>query len=829
MLASLSAFVLLKQSSYDWYKFGPYASGVPRPDVTLGYGPGDRHTTFREQEKALFAIAEKAKAKVKVIEFGRSVEGRPLRLYAVSTAENIKRLEQIRLANLQAANGQPVPADLPALVWVNEGIHGNETASFESAMPLLYNLAASSKIEKDLANVVVLLNPTYNPDGHERYVVYYNSISVGGANRDAFEAIEPRTIHGRTNHYRFDMNRDRVAMSQDESRAEVAEFLKWRPQVYIDQHGQVENYFFPPNQRAVNDNTDRNRVEQWTQVFGRACAATFDAAGWTYFIRDTFDLFYSGYLDSFTTLSGAIGMTHETDGGRLVKTTRDDGTILTLRDGASRHFASAISVIKAAAANRQALRASFAKFQSDTVTGKFSPEVKGYAMTGDLRALRRVKAQLGYAGIESSLVEGLTSTKARAFGSKDAKAVTLKGATLMVSLLQSQGRLAKSVLEPQPQFEPEFVASVLKAHKPRPAGDFEENDEDSFYDLAGWSIPYAHNLEAYELLSLPSSTRPYADPEFKFDVARGTVGYAWIYQDDDDALGVIDLLNQGVNGMVTNRTMKIDGKEYPRGTFIFLRARNGAGYADKVRETAKRYGAKVELLGTSYPDSGRQGPGSESVSALNAPKIGVVFGNNERLADVGAIWYLMDRVWKLPYTPLRADNIRQSTLSKLTAILVPSDVTVSSDAVKTWVREGGTIISLGDGGTLSAFNAGAGSGTGDGIPGGIFRAQLNPNSSLSYGYAWDGKGTIPVSVPVGGFQFFGSNSNSVVKFAEGSETKLLSGWAWPDETEKALAGTAWLQESRLGAGRVVGFLYDPTDRAMWPGTYRMILNAILMR
>src|SRR5205814_10063567 len=176
-----------------------------------------------------------------------------------------------------------------------------------------YALAASrgAKMSNTLDHVVVFVNPVYNPDGHERFVVWYNSVAVGAANPRAFEHAEPGIIHGRTNHYRFDMNRDRVAMSQDETRAEVSEFLNWHPQVYVDQHGQVESYFFPPNPMAVHQDVDRERVAHWTDVFGRGKAAAFDKNGWPYFVRDTFDLFYAGYLDSWATLSGQIGMTYE--------------------------------------------------------------------------------------------------------------------------------------------------------------------------------------------------------------------------------------------------------------------------------------------------------------------------------------------------------------------------------------------------------------------------------------------------------------------------------------------------------------------------------------
>ncbi|RYG63426.1 hypothetical protein EON77_20950, partial [bacterium] len=302
----------------DFLAYGPYEAPEVGPERTLGYALGSRITTYRDQERALDAIAARFPRRVRRIDYGRSVEGRPLRVYAIGSEANLARWDEVLAQNARVAAGGAPPRDLPAIVWINETIHGNEPASFESAMGLVYNLAASRSVEITgaLQNALVVVNPCYNPDGHERFAVHYDSVARGDDAPGNYEAGEPSAIYGRVNHYRFDMNRDRISMTQDETRQEVALFLKVRPHVYVDQHGQVENYFFPPNPMAVHAGTDRARVEKWTDTFGRATAAKFDANGWSYFTRQEFDLFYPGYLDSFTTLSGAIGMTHETDGGK---------------------------------------------------------------------------------------------------------------------------------------------------------------------------------------------------------------------------------------------------------------------------------------------------------------------------------------------------------------------------------------------------------------------------------------------------------------------------------------------------------------------------------
>lgn len=819
---------------FNFYSFSPYDGSIPKPESVLGYELGDRHSTYREQERTILAIAAKAPDRIRPFEFGKSVEGRPLRVFAISTPANIARLEEIRkaigdLAGGKAANAQELVAKTPAIVWINECIHGNETASFEAAMALVYNLSASKELQSRLKDVVVLVNPVYNPDGHERFVVHYNSIAVGSAKGEAFESYEPQLVHGRTNHYRFDMNRDRVAMSQDETRQEVAEFLRWNPQVYCDQHGQVETYFMPPNPQAINENVDRDRLNHWTEVFGRAAGKAFDATGSTYFIKDVFDFFYAGYLDTWTALSGAIGMTHETDGGRLLKRTRPDGSLLTMRDGAFHHMTSAIAVISSAASRKAELLASYWDMRRKTVDGSWTT-VKAYIVRGEERALRRLQAQLARGGVVSVIRPNIDPRGMTSFWG----GAPTSGTALVVPMAQRQGRLAKALLERQPQFEADFIKAQLAKRDTAPKGEQYPGPEGTeFYDYVGWSLPYAHGLEAYEAnVAVPDGPSVLVGPP-AFTAER-PVGFALQYTDQDDALAAIEILQAGIRGMWTTKSMRIDGREYPAGTFLFLDARNTDGYEQKVLRIANRHGCTVIPLSTSYPDADRTGPGSESTQPLVAPKIGIVFGSGERNADFGAAWYLFEREFNLKFTPVNPDRLNGRNLSDYTVLLVPSGLRFQpNQAVKDWVRGGGVLVALGDPDWAVGEGGFQKMETVDGehkdFPVGLFRAELDPRSFLCYGYGKIG-GKLQIAVPYGGSTFFRARKEggTVVKFAEDpKETKLLSGWAWPEDTENALTDCAFLQDAAVGRGHVVAFMSDPTERAMWPGLYKMLLNAIL--
>ncbi|MDQ3518520.1 MAG: hypothetical protein M3466_08950, partial [Gemmatimonadota bacterium] len=169
--------------AFSFYDRGPYRANVPRPESILGYDVGLMNTQFALQEKTLLAIAEAAKDRVRIEEIGSSYERRTMRLYIISAPENIARLDAIRadLDKIGDPRGQSqaelnaIAARTPAVVWINESVHGNESPGFETAMQTLFQLAASEEpaTMNALKNVIVVLNPSTNPDGHERFTVWY--------------------------------------------------------------------------------------------------------------------------------------------------------------------------------------------------------------------------------------------------------------------------------------------------------------------------------------------------------------------------------------------------------------------------------------------------------------------------------------------------------------------------------------------------------------------------------------------------------------------------------------------------------------------------------
>ena len=98
------------------------------------------------------------------------------------------------------------------------------------------------------------------------------------------------------------------------------------------------------------------------EIFGRANAAAFDRYGWMYYSRDVFDFYGPFYWDSWPSLTGAIGMTYETDCGGWKGSSGAARTArcCSFRDGIAKHFVTAMATIEATGARRARARARLA-------------------------------------------------------------------------------------------------------------------------------------------------------------------------------------------------------------------------------------------------------------------------------------------------------------------------------------------------------------------------------------------------------------------------------------------------------------------------------------
>lgn len=712
---------------FNFYTRGPYRENVPRPQTVLRFDVGDFHTTYAQMEKVIEEIAKAAPDRVRIFDIGLTKEHRMQHLVAISAPENIARLDEIKANNARltdprrtsATDANSIAQNNPLIAYMAYTIHGNESASFEAMMQVVYQLAASNEPQTldILKNTVTLILTGENPDGHERFVTWYNSVAMGNPDRNALEHREPWSIWGRYNHYRFDLNRDNIASTQIETKNMQKAFFEWNPQVFVDHHGQPSQYFFPPAALPINPNLPQPVTNKWLDVFGRANAASFDANKWDYYVRDIFDLFYAGYWDSFPSLNGATGMTYETDGGGFkgLRWTREDGTIVTLRSAIAKHYVASMTTLETAAGNRAARLRDFYDFRRNAMEDARREKMKRIiivphgdpAKTADMiENLQRMKIEVSVAN------SSFNSSTAHSYEQKNAPAApkTFPAGSFVIDLNQPQKVLIKALLEQDTPQDEAFVRDNMERFRRNEMrGKSQQKEEYGFYDITAWNLPLAFGVETYwtEDSGALSNAVPVTQDllnNLKTGSVSGRAQIAYIIPYETDGAGVLALrlVKEGFRVAVSTKPLNATGRNWKRGTFVVRVTRNPEGVHEAVARLARELGVNVTAVNTGFNEEGDNGVGGENVFSLQNPKIAMVADEGVDQTSYGSIWWTLDR-YGIEFTPLTINNIRSGALKNYNVLIMPNGSAgryfsafgaSGVSGLKNWISDGGTLIAV---------------------------------------------------------------------------------------------------------------------------------------
>ncbi len=714
------------EEKFDFYTRGAYRTEVPRPQTILRYDVGNFHTTYAQMERVIEAIAKAAPDRVKVYDIGETNEHRMQHLVAISSPENIARIDQIKANNARltdsrttsASDANTITQNSPAIAWMAYTIHGNESASFETMMQVVYQLAASNEPQTldILNNCVTLVLTGENPDGHERFATWYNSVATGNADRNALEHREPWSVYGRLNHFRFDLNRDNIAATQVETHNMQRAFFEWNPQVSVDHHGQTSQFFFPPAALPINPNLSIPTTNKWMDIFGRANANAFDQNKWDYYVRDIFDLFYPGYWDSFPALNGAIGMTYETDGGgtKGLRWTRDDGSIATFRSAIAKHFVASLTTLETLAKNRAARLQDFYNFRRDAMNEVAREKLKRIIIspakdpikTADLikvLQLARVEVKVANASFSSNSAHDFMQNNAPRVSK------TFPAGSYIIDLNQPQKRIIKALLEQDTLQDKAFVEdNMARFRRNERRGNSASKEDYGFYDITAWNLPLAFGVDAFWTEDAGNINSNVVTPEYleqaKQGIVSGRAQIAYIIPYESDGAGAmaLRLLKEGFRVAVATKTLTAGGRNYNRGTFVVRVTRNSETVHEAVSRLARGLGVNVTAVNTGFNETGDTGVGSENVVSLQSPKIAMVADETVDQTSYGSIWWTLDR-YGVDFTPMTINNVKGGALKKYNVLIVPngsagryfgafgaSGVT----ALKQWISGGGTLITV---------------------------------------------------------------------------------------------------------------------------------------
>jgi hypothetical protein len=893
LLLALLLPTTLRAQDFDFYARGPYRSQVPRPDTLLGYRVGSQQTMYYQQQQVFDRMIAAASDRVRTEVIGRSVEGKVMRLLIISSPENIARLDQIRadlsrLADPRRTTAQEAAAiaqRTPVTVLLTHSVHGNEPAGFEASMHTAYQLLASDEpaTQAILKNCVVLINPSQNPDGHERFAAWYNSVAVGTDEPAAVEQTEPWAIWGRFNHYRFDMNRDQLAQSQPESRALGDVYIRWRPQVVADLHSTTSQYFFPPVAEAHNKNLP-STTYQWFERFGRNNGRAFDSYGWQYYVRDIFDFFYPGYIDMWPTMRGGLGMTFETDGGPELKKRKDDGSWVTFEMAIAHHYVASMTTLTTAAESRAELLQDFYQFHSSGMTEARNRPMKRvvFSAVPDPARARWLARRLAREEIQViQTTKPFAAVKANSYLGGAAAQRTFPAGSYVVDLAQPEARLATSILEPKAVFDSGFVRKELdKYDRNQVRGRRAGSEGYDFYDITAWSLPLTLGLDAWWTEDTPAVVGDTVGPDAQLPAiaAPPRAQSAYVFTDEAQAGTSLAyrLLDEGFRVAVATQQLRADGKAYTRGTFVVRTQRNPSSLHERIGALARELGVPVAAVNSAFPDSGDAGVGSESVQAVNRPRVLLAAGDGIDQTAFGAVWFYLEREVGMRVVPVNLSSLRRINLADYNCLIIAGGDddeqwkelgTEGGEKLKAWVESGAAVIAIGEAAGLLARKelklsglkivgeedttqvkaakdttvrdtvvserakpapplvspSATGGSRPEFIPGAIFRATLDRTHWLTLGYERD---QLPVFIESS--RLFKPSERGANPVVFVGKDLTLAGFTWPDNTEKYLRNSVWATVENQGSGRVILFAENPVYRGFWRGTAKLLTNAILL-
>ncbi|MBZ5552476.1 MAG: hypothetical protein LAO21_07130 [Acidobacteriia bacterium] len=673
---------------------------VPTPQSVIGHSVGEQFTHFFQAEQFYRAVAAKSD-RVRLVKYGETYEARSLYLLIISAPENLKRLDIIQ-KNLQALSDprrtNPAAAETlfsttPPVCWLSYNVHGNESSSAEAAFAVIYRLAAGNDPDTRfiLENAVTIIDPLVNPDGHERYVNFYEQQVGIRPNPDPNAAEHSENWPGgRFNHYLFDLNRDWAWQTQRETQDRIRMYRQWNPQVHVDYHemGAESTYYFPPNALPINTNIS-SQVVKWLKIFGEENAKAFDAHGWQYFTHEDFDLFYPAYGDSWPAFNGAVGMTYEQAGGGMggLRFKRRDETFLTLRDRVDHHVTSSMSTLLTTAHNREALLRDYYKGKQESIDQGQRGPVKTYLIPVGPDPEREASL------VNLLLSQGIEVLKATQNftvpGIHDYFGATLPErqfpeGTHIVRVAQPLGRLVRALLEPDATLKEKF-----------------------FYDITAWSMPLAFGIEAFytdSAVSVSSQNVERASYEAGGVDGKARAAYVFEWRTNSAARLLATLLREDIKASVALKPFAIQGRQFMAGSIVVPVARNTETLHERMASAAKEFHVAVYAENTMLSQSGID-LGSNFVREIRKPKIAVVTGPPVAPSEYGAIWNMFDNQYGIEFTPLKIDQLRGGELKDYNVLIFPDDMGTgrgysrsidrgTTDRLKAWVRDGGTLIGL---------------------------------------------------------------------------------------------------------------------------------------
>ena len=829
LILSLTTLILclnnLIAQDYFLENNGPYNENIQSPEEFLGYEIGFEHTRHDLIVSYLNYLSNSSK-KAEIIKYGESHEGRDLIMLTVSSTNNLSNLDKIKQEHLKYTvpkSNLEVNKNLPVIINLGYGVHGNEPSSAEAAILAAYTLVASEniKIKRLIENSVVFIDPTINPDGRDRHSQWanqYKSINLVADSNDAeHNEMWPK---GRTNHYWFDLNRDWLLAINPESRGKLKWYHSWYPNVVTDFHemGTNSNYFFEPMKRnaSLKPLIPDENYSVLSPIFAEYYVNALDSIGSFYYTKESFDETYPGYGSSYPDVQGAVAILFEQASSRGHLQETNYGTMsfgFTIRN----QYLSSIATVEAAVDNKDLLRDYQRRFFNSSVNEFKDEKIKAYEF-GDMYDQNRNKA----------FIDKLLMHKIKVYNSKG---------KFVVPVNQGQSRMVKNFFETHSK----YVDSV-------------------YYDASAWSVSNIYNMKSKKLKSFFGESEIKSTENFIKNIKVNKSNYAYILDwDDYNAAAALNLLQK--NEIITYSafkpfSVKVNGtksiKKFNYGSVLIPVSKQNIS-SEKlfsiVKEMQEKYDVPVYNSESGYSINGID-LGSNNFRINKPVKVAMLIGEGVNSYEAGEVWHLLDTRIGMPLTKIRLDQFSRISLDKYTTLVMVSGSydqldNKQIDKIKNWVEDGNTLITIAKGSSWAIdsdlinetlvkskndttysrkryVDASEHIGR-ERIGGVILNADLDLTHPLAFGYH-------DKSIPVykNNNVFINKTKDDYSSVAIYSEDFHIDGYISELNRKEYIPGAASLIVSNVGSGRVIVFADNPNFRGTWYGTNKLFLNAIFL-
>ncbi|MGW2514877.1 M14 family metallopeptidase [Streptomyces scopuliridis] len=843
-----------------------HSGGVPTPESVIGWKPcADRKMATSEQIAGYFHKLDDSSDRIKVVNIGRSSEGRPMLMALISSEENLKSKNLQRYkdisrtlatsGHLSKAKADKLADEGKSVAWVDFGIHSNETASSQTAPLFAQRLVTgeSKEMRRVRDDVITIVVPDMNPDGTTMIADWYND-HVG----TKYEWTNPPDLWNK--YAGHDNNRDWYMFNLPESRNIARQlYQEWFPQLIHNIHQTADfpaRITVPPFKDPVNPNIPAE-VTRGVNLVGDAMTRRLDSEGKTGALsRATYDMWWNGGMRSAPYYHNMVGILTETAHGWPSPATYDPKDFpATFANGESTKTPS-IFYPSPWKGGEWHLRDSceYMSSASMAMLGEASQKRADW-----LRGMNRMGEQAVKAGAKETYVV-------------PADQIDLPTAVKMVNVLRTGGVEVERATKPfsagkrtypagsfvirgAQTFRP-YLHDLLNPQHYPDRRQYPGGPPEPPYDITGWTLPMQMGVKVdkYET-RVQAVTKTIA----RATVAAGSVSNKAVLALDprvnNSALAVNHLLAAGAAVSRSTAPVTTDAGKRPAGTFLV--SANG-DVRKKAATQARQLG--LNLAGVDkVPDTARK---------LTAPRIGLYsrWGGaiSEQDRATGGAWGdggNMDEGWTR-YTleqygfnqdKLTDQKVRAGDLKKHYDVIVLPDATYAAMRdgqkpgsmpqkytggmtkegvanLKEFVKQGGTLVTLNNAEELARKGLGVpvkdvteGKKESDFFaPGTLLNMKFDPTQPIAWGLPEQGVGFFANSPA---FEA-AAGADSVQTVASYPGEKLLaSGWILG---EKTLYNRSAAVDAKLGDGHAVLLGFRPQNRGQTYGTYKLLFNSLYL-